>query len=192
VEQLRAIGAVSPALLQALVDFLADGNEWASGRLAREPGWVLDAALRAGSASVFAEPLGVVDTYAVAGLRLGKKTEELLERAAALHKQLDRHAYGAPMIRFSEEEVDQARARGVLIEFERSVPIIVDRGLYRELCKAAIKRAVEELETKAAEREQARKANRSRTVAGDPGRRGPARRATPAARARRAGARRQP
>jgi ParB/RepB/Spo0J family partition protein len=42
VDQLRAIGKVSPPLLEALLDFLCDGNEWAAERLAREPGWVLD------------------------------------------------------------------------------------------------------------------------------------------------------
>jgi hypothetical protein len=38
VDQLRAIGKVSPPLLEALIDFLCDGNEWAAERLAREPG----------------------------------------------------------------------------------------------------------------------------------------------------------
>jgi ParB family transcriptional regulator, chromosome partitioning protein len=38
VEQLRAIGKVSPGLLDAVVQFIADGNAWAAERLAREPG----------------------------------------------------------------------------------------------------------------------------------------------------------
>ncbi len=33
VDQLRAIGSVSPVLLDALIAFLADGNEWAADRL---------------------------------------------------------------------------------------------------------------------------------------------------------------
>jgi hypothetical protein len=37
-------------------------------------------------------------------------------------------------------DVDQERAAGVLIEFERGRPITVDRPLYRELVKSAIKR----------------------------------------------------
>jgi hypothetical protein len=44
VEQLRSIGQVSPELLDAVIVYLADGNEWAADRLARPPGWVLDAA----------------------------------------------------------------------------------------------------------------------------------------------------
>jgi hypothetical protein len=57
VDQLRAIGAVAPALLDALVDYLADdGNAWAAERLAREPGWVLDAALRSADTRVRRAP----------------------------------------------------------------------------------------------------------------------------------------
>ena len=48
----------------------------------------------------------------------------------------------------------------MVIEFERSAPIIVDRSLYRELVKAAITRTVAELEAKVAAREQERKTAR--------------------------------
>jgi hypothetical protein len=57
VEQLRAIGKVSPPLLGAVVEFLADGNEWAAERLPREPGWVLDSAIHEGDRKVFAAHL---------------------------------------------------------------------------------------------------------------------------------------
>jgi hypothetical protein len=40
VEQLRAIAQVSPPLLDAFVAYLADGNQLAAERLARDPGWV--------------------------------------------------------------------------------------------------------------------------------------------------------
>jgi hypothetical protein len=82
-------------------------------------------------------------------LRLGKKTEALYDRVAELSKQLDRYSYG-PRVRFAEAEIDQARAAGVVIEFERARPILVDRSLYRELCKQAIARTVTELETQLA------------------------------------------
>jgi hypothetical protein len=91
-------------------------------------------------------------------LRLGKKTEALLDEATTLHKQLDRYAYGAPSIRFSESDVDQARAAGGLVEFKNARPIIVDRSLYRELSKQAIKRTVEDLRTRVAEVAEQRKA----------------------------------
>lgn len=160
VEQLRAIGAVSPELLEALVAFMADGNEWAAERLTREPGWVLDSALRAGNSKVFAEHLGGrVDSHEIAALKLGKKAEAAYERAGELTRALDRYAYHVD-VRFDDSEIDQARAAGVVIEFERSAPIIVDRSLYRELVKVAITRTVAELEAKVAAREQERKTAR--------------------------------
>jgi ParB/RepB/Spo0J family partition protein len=162
VDQLRAIGRVSPALLDAVVAFLADGNEWAAERLAREPGWVLDSALREGDVKVFAAHMSQVGAREIAELRLGKKTEELYVEAEKLHKQIDRYAYGPPPIRFSDDDVDQARAAAVLIEFERSAPIIVDRALYRELVKGAVKRTVEQLREKAAQLNEQRKEDRRR------------------------------
>jgi len=163
VDQLRAIGAVSPDLLDALVAFMADGNEWATERLSREPGWVLDGALRAGNSKVFAEHMGGrIDGNEIAALKLGKKAEAMYERAGELTRALDRYAYYVD-VRFDESDVDQARAAGVVIEFERSAPIIVDRSLYRELVKAAITRTVAELEAKVADREHDRKTARQGT-----------------------------
>lgn len=153
VDQLRAIGAVAPELLDTLIAYLDDGNAAVAARLASQPGWVLDAALsHAGDRKVFAAHLSTVDSREIADLRLGKKTDQLYAEAEKLHKQLDRHAYGTPTVRFEDEDVDQARAAGVLIEFERSRPLIVDRALYRELVKAAIRRTHATLEQKVADR----------------------------------------
>src|SRR5215207_1916269 len=150
VDQLRAIGSVAPELLDAVIAYLDDGNAWAAERLMREPGWVLDAALtHGGNAKVFAAYLHSASAHEIAELRLGKKTERLYTDAEKLHKQLDRYAYGPPQVRFSDADVDQARAAGVLIEFERGRPIIVDRPLYRELVKTAVKRTHDELQAKA-------------------------------------------
>jgi hypothetical protein len=162
VDQLRAIRRVSPPLLDAVVEFLGDGNEWAAERLAREPGWVLDSALRESDVKVFAAHMSQVSAHEIAELRLGKKTEELYVEAEKLHKQIDRYAYGPPPIRFSDDDVDQARAAVVLIEFERSAPIIVDRALYRELVKGAVKRTVEQLRDRGAELEEKRRQDRRR------------------------------
>src|SRR5829696_7710821 len=140
VDQLRAIGSVAPDLLDAVIAYLDDGNAWAAERLMREPGWVLDAALtHSGNAKVFTAPLHSTSAHEIADLRLGKKTDALYVQAEKLHKQLDRYAYGPPQVHFTDTDVDQARAAGVLIEFERGRPIIVDRALYRELVKGAIK-----------------------------------------------------
>jgi ParB/RepB/Spo0J family partition protein len=168
VDQLRAIGKVAPALLDAVIAYLDDGNAWAAERLAREPGWVLDAAMRESGEKTFAAYLDSVSSHAIAELRLGKKTEALYAEAEQLHRQLDRYAYGPPQVRFTEADVDQARAAGVLIEFERGRPIIVDRSVYRELVKAAITRTHDELQAKAAAAAQEKKAARSSAATADP------------------------
>jgi len=159
VEQLRAIAQVSPELLEALIAYLADGNQFAAERLAGEPGWVLDAALREGSSKVFAAHLSRVDGHEVAALKLGKKTEAAYQRCVELARQLDRYAYGAD-VRFADSEIDQARAANVIIEFERGWPLIVDRCLYRELAKQAIARTATELEARVADRAAEKKAGR--------------------------------
>jgi len=115
----------------------------------------------------FAAYLDSASSHVIAELRLGKKTDALYAEAEKLHRQLDRNAYGPPAIRFTEADVDQARAAGVLIEFERGRPIIVDRSMYRELVKAAIKRTHDELQTKAAAAAQ-EKAARSAKAPADP------------------------
>jgi len=168
VDQLRAIGTVAPELLEALIAYLDDGGAAVAARLASQPGWVLDAALTHGDRKVFAAHLSTVDSREIAELRLGKKTDELYAEAEKLHKQLDRHAYGAPTVRFEDEHVDQARAAGVLIEFERSSPIIVDRAVYRELVKAAIKRTHDTLEQKLADRTAERSTTRATNKPVDP------------------------
>jgi hypothetical protein len=131
---------------------------------------VLDSALRHGHGKVFAAHLTQVGSHEIGPLRLGKKTERLLDEASNLHKQLDRYAHGTPAIRFIEQEIDQARAAGVVIEFDTAAPVIVDRALYRELAKQAIKRTVEDLRAKAATRAEERKqaANRGARRPADP------------------------
>jgi hypothetical protein len=169
VDQFRAIGAVAPDLLDAVIAYLDDGNAWAAERLMREPGWVLDAALsHSGNSKVFAAYLHSVSAHEIAELRLGKKTEQLYADAEKLHKQLDRYAYGPPQVRFTDEDVDQARAAGVLIEFERGRPIIVDRPLYRELARTAIKRTHDDLEAKAAVAAKEKTSARSAKEPADP------------------------
>ncbi len=169
VDQLRAIGTVTPALLDAVIAYLDDGNAWAAERLTREPGWVLDAALtHAGNRKVFAAYLQSASSHEIAELRLGKKTEQLYADTEKLHRQLDRYAYGPPQVRFNDSDVDQARAAGVLIEFQQGRPIIVDRPLYRELVKGAIKRTHDDLEAKIAAAAKEKKAARASKRPADP------------------------
>jgi hypothetical protein len=170
VDQLRAIGKVAPELLDAVIAYLDDGNAWAAERLTREPGWVLDAALtHAGNGKAFAGYLHSAGAREIAELRLGKKAEQLYADAEKLHRRLDRYAYGPPPVRFTHADVDQARAAGVLIEFDGSWrPIIVDRALYRELVNGAIRRTHDDLEAKAAAAAKAKTTDRAGTQPADP------------------------
>jgi hypothetical protein len=165
VDELRTIGKTSPELLNLLVQHVdSEDGRWVARELATDPGRALGDALRHTVSKVFAAYLHQLPHHAVEELRLGKKTEQLLAEAEKLHRQVNEHAYGPPTVRFIDVEIDQARAAGVLIELDRTVPIITDRSLYRELCKQAINRTTEELRARTAElaeeRKQARAAGR--------------------------------
>jgi ParB/RepB/Spo0J family partition protein len=156
IDTLLLIGAVSPAIVQALTDAIAAGKI-AGSQLLNNPGWAIGQALRDAPKGTFGEYLNTINHGALKGLRLGKKTDVLLTEAEALHKQLDRYAYGPPTIRFSDTDVDQARAAGVLIEIDRGAPIICDLALYRQLCKQAISRTVSDLRARVAEQAKAKR-----------------------------------
>jgi ParB/RepB/Spo0J family partition protein len=158
IDTLLAIGAVSPVILGALCDALA-AQQIAGSQLVSSPGWAIGQVLR--DTSVFGAYLNQVHHGDLQALRLGKKTDALVAEAEQLHKQVDRHAYGPPTIRFSEADVDQARAAGVLIELDRSTPIITDRPLYRELCKQAIARTTEDLKARVADKATGKRAGAS-------------------------------
>jgi ParB/RepB/Spo0J family partition protein len=138
------IAEVSPELCETALAPIAAG-EISGNQFTSNPGWVIGYALREGATKVFAAYLSTLNHNDISELRLGKKVEAAYAEAQELHKQIDRHAYGPPPIRLAETEVDQARAAGVLIEFEHATPIITDRALFRELTKQAIKRTLEEL-----------------------------------------------
>jgi ParB/RepB/Spo0J family partition protein len=149
---LTKIAEVSAELCEVTVAPIAAGDI-SGGQFASNPGWVVGRALREGDSKVFGAYLSTLGHHDVSELRLGKKADAAYAEAQALHRQIDRHAYGPPSIRFSETDVDQARAAGVLIELEHSTPIITDRALFRELAKHAINRTLEDL--RAAMREDA-------------------------------------
>lgn len=168
VDPLRRIGAIAPKLLDIVVAHL-DGHGSAAEQLNRDPGWVVGSALKhAGDRKVFAAFLTTVSANEIAELRLGRKTDQLYAEAEKLHKQLDPHAYGPPTVRFEEQDVDQARAAGVLIEFDNSRPIIVDRAVYRELVKSAVTRTHGTLQQKTADRADERSASKATNKPVDP------------------------
>ena len=98
VDQLRAIGRVAPALLDAVIAYLDDGNAWAAERLTREPGWVLDAALRRAGDRRCSPP---TCSSRARGRSLScgwarRPSSSTRRRRAA--QQLDRYAYGPPPV----------------------------------------------------------------------------------------------
>jgi len=141
------IAAVSRELCEAALEPIAAG-EVSGEQLLSNPGWVIGHAIRSG-AKVFAAYLSTLSGRDVQELKLGKKAEKAYAQAEDLHRKLDRHAYGPPTIHFADAEVDQARAAGVLIEFEHGTPIITDRSLLRELAKQAIERTLTDLQANA-------------------------------------------
>ena len=167
IDNLLAVGRVSPELLDALVAYINE-NRWAADRLSREPGWVLGQAMREGQVKTFGAYLNQAGPQELDELRLGKKAAEQLAEAERLHRQVDRYAYGPPAIRFDEADVDQARAAGVLIEFEHGTPVICDRALFRDLAKGAIVRTLEDLRERAAVAATAKKTGRSSDAPADP------------------------
>jgi ParB/RepB/Spo0J family partition protein len=168
-EQLTAIGEVSQGALDALIAFLdSDRGAPYAGRFASDPGWALGQALSETKTGVFAAYLGTLAEHEIAQLRLGKQAATRYAEAEQLHRQLDRYAYGPPRVQFSDAQIDQARAAGVLIEFDGRNPIIVDRDVYRELAKTAISQTVEALRSKVAAATAEKKQSRRTATVADP------------------------
>lgn len=140
---LTRVVEVSPELCEAALAPVAE-EQISGAQFANDTAWAIGYALREGTGKIFAAYLNTVNPGEITELRLGKKAEAAYAQAEELYKQNNRHAYGPPIVRFEEAEVDQARAAGVLIEFEHGTPIITDRALYRELAKQAIKRTLAE------------------------------------------------
>jgi ParB/RepB/Spo0J family partition protein len=155
VATLEKIAAASPALCETVVQAVADGAI-DGDMLASNPAWAIGHAVREGRGEAFAAYLNTLSSLDVGELRLPKTAKTALPKAEELHRALDRHAYGPPAIRFSDAEIDRARAAGVLIEFEQATPIVTDRDLYRDLAVEAIGRTVEELATRTHARERER------------------------------------
>ena len=166
IDNLLQVAAVSPAIADAVALTIATG-EVAGSQLVRDPSWTISRALHNAAKGTFGAYLNHVDTRELAKLRLGKKITALVDEATKLHKQVDQHAYGPPTFRFTEADVDQARAAGVLLEFaDARTAIVCDHAVYRELVKQAITRTVTELRERAAAKAQTKRssaAQRART-----------------------------
>ena len=165
IDTLLAITDVSPKIAEALATSIAAGSV-AGSQLVHNAGWAVGQALRDADGDTFGAYLNTIHRGDLKALRLGKRTEALAADAEKLRKQVDPYAYGPPEFRFDASDIDQARAAGVLIELDRSTPIITDLALYREIAKQAIARTVEQLREQAAAKAKAKRpgaAKRERT-----------------------------
>jgi len=124
VDVVRQIGAVSRPIQELVVEYIDhDDTAWARDRLEAEAGWVIGQAIQAiGTSKTWAEYLTGFGTRDVAELKLGKVAEQQMAAIDELCKRLNPYAYGSQLVRFIDAEIDQARAAGVLVEFEHGAP----------------------------------------------------------------------
>ena len=155
IDNLLSVGDVSAPVMEAIVT--AIGREViGGGDFARNPAWAIQRSLGTTGAPFGAQ---LTTLRSIDSLRLGKKYAALMVEAEKLHRQVDQYAYGPPPVRFTDADVDQARAAGVLIEFQGAgdAPIVTDKAVYREIAKQAISRTVEELRVRAAAKAQTKR-----------------------------------
>ena len=165
IDNLLSVGDVSVPVMEVIVT--AIGRQViGGGDFARNPAWAIQRSLGTTGAPFGAQ---LTTLRSIDSLRLGKKYTALMVEAEKLHRQVDQYAYGPPPVRFTEADVDQARAAGVLIEFADAgdAPIVTDKAVYREIAKQAISRTVDELRARAAAKAQTKRggaaAKRART-----------------------------
>jgi ParB/RepB/Spo0J family partition protein len=155
VEGMRAIARANPALLEVVLDFvLENAGELEPDDLARRPLELLACAVEnCESDDVFLAPLSEVPVQRVEALQLDDQTLALIDEATRLNRQLLGWSQ-PPRFRFSEAEIDRARAAGVLLEYDEETPLVADFDLYQDLCATAITHGVGGLRERIAEREQ--------------------------------------
>jgi ParB/RepB/Spo0J family partition protein len=155
VDPMREIAQANPELLDAVVEFIGEyAEEIAPDDFAYQPLSILLAAVEATERDVFAAPLGEVPLKSADLLPNDEPTTALIVEARELHKQINPYSFGDPHIRFTEAEIDRARAAGVLLEYGEENPVVTDLAVYQDLCRTAIAAGVEALKQQAAERTQ--------------------------------------
>jgi len=152
VDPMRVIGQASPALLDAAIEYIVEyGEEMAPDDFVHAPLSILTAAVEATEGEVFAAPLGVVPLKSDL-LPNDEPTTALIAEARDLHKQINPYSCSDPSIRFTEAEIDRARAAGLLLEYGEENPLVTDLAIYQDLCRTAVAAGVETLKQQAAER----------------------------------------
>ena len=153
VEPMRAIAQASPALLDAAIEYIAEyADDLEADELVHRPLETVTNAVEDSERDVFVAPLGAVPLDNLAALQLGEPTVALLAEATELNKKLNPYSWGPPRIRFTDAEIDRARAAGVLLEYGDEAPLVTDFTVYQDLCRTAITAGVEGLKQQIAER----------------------------------------
>jgi hypothetical protein len=159
VEAMRTITHANPALLETLLDFMREYEREGQGELevddlATRPLELLALAVEdSESDEVFLAALSAVPVQQIDALQLDEQTLALIDEATKLNHQL-LGWFQPPQFRFSEAEVDRARAAGVLLEYGQEAPLVTDFALYQELCATAIAHGTEALRDRISEREE--------------------------------------
>ena len=156
VENLLTVATVSAPLAQAVAEAIAAGDLH-GGELVNNPSWAVGRGAAYLPKGAFAA-LPRQPRPAATSRRCGsaRSWTPWSPRPARCISRSRPYAYGPPAFRFNEQDTDQARAAGVLIEFAQgrgygnTAPIIIDHAVYRELAKQVIPRTVEELRARLA------------------------------------------
>jgi ParB/RepB/Spo0J family partition protein len=167
VEPMRAIAQANPALLDALLEHVAEQAEHIeSDELVYRPLSTLMDAVSASDRDVFTGSLGEVPMDDPDLFPQDDATTAVVAEAAELHKQLHPHSWGNPHMRFTDVEADRARAAGVLLEHDDEAPLVTDLTVYQDLCRTAVAEGVQELRQQIADRAEREDTSETNTEKG--------------------------
>jgi ParB/RepB/Spo0J family partition protein len=166
VDGMRAIASTDPALLDLVLDHVAEyAEEYEPDVLARRPLEVLAGAAEERE-DVFLAYLAELPLQRLEALQLDEATLALVDEALKLNTQLTGWSH-LPRFRFGEAEIDRARALGVLLEHGDEAPLVSDFAVYQDLCRTAVAAGVEGLRQRVREREEEREAEGASASAGE-------------------------
>jgi ParB/RepB/Spo0J family partition protein len=165
VDPMRTIAQASPALLDAAIEYITEhAGELEPDYLTHRPLMLVAEAAATREEDIFAVPLDEVPLRDQPSLvPQDEATVALIAEAKELSKQLNPYSYFPPTIRFTEAEIDRARAGGVLLEFGEEAPLVTDFAVYQDLCRTALASGVQALKQQIAEREEARRETKDDT-----------------------------
>lgn len=141
VDTLRQIGECSPRLLDATIRLIAEDPSNAHAVRDRTDRLLIEAAAR--TDGVFAEQLTNLNSWTIRRMGLPDATLADYDLLLEERKKLAGGYYTDPTVRFTDAEIDKARAAHVLIETSRS-PVITSQQMYMQLIADAITRSIQD------------------------------------------------